>query len=75
MFSGNMSVPNKQVYVCVPVSGVPGIPFLYEWVPYHFGWVFFFFGWVPPPPPPPSGGILVTLRLRVPSGLPMTNMH
>ena len=53
MFSGNMSVPNKQVYVCVPVSGVPGTPFLYEWVPYHFGWVFFFFGWVPPHPPPP----------------------
>ena len=31
-----MSVYNKQVYMCVPVSGVPGIPLLYEWLPYLF---------------------------------------
>ena len=55
--------------MCILVSRVPGIPFLYDWLTYHCGGVIYFDGWIPPPPPP-NQYIFNTIRLQVSNGMP-----
>ena len=54
------------------VLKVSGIPLFYDWIPYHCG-VIFYFLWLDYIPPP--SGILITLRLRVHSGLFGNKIH
>ena len=55
--------PYSSVCVCGPVSGVPGIPRLYDKLTYRYGRIFIFNSQIPTP----RSGILITIILHVPS--------
>ena len=57
----------RIVCVCVfSVSGVPVIPWLYDWVSYNCVFLYIFDGWIPTPP---GRYPVYTIILQVPSGI------